>query len=210
MIAFLFSLFLFISTASLTVITPNIGWYSLPYQGVQSSNFFVVADKLLIIRLVGCNCPGDQFYLLDNGIPLLLFENCSFLTGGLYSCDGLVSDPWKCAGFSGNTPPVDDKKTFEGMKSILSTGKNKDQRNNLKNEKALSESTKKDPFCVAGGYLLPGKHNITAISISTLYPFNMAYIRADSVCSKDGVIEACCLFDGNTLSSKACTDAIVG
>lgn len=197
---FIFAISIFISISS-TVITPNLGWYAFPYQGIQISNFIVNTDRILFVTFTGCNCQGDQLFLMDNGIPLVFFGNCNSLSVP-EECIKPVSSPWSCALFdSGN----DD--TGGLINRVLSAGGRTKALLSLDEASGiLAEAS----FCLAGGFLMPGRHNLTAMSVKTNYPFNIAYIRTDEVCNQDGFLDVCCLLENQTSPDGSCSDAIIG
>lgn len=171
-------------------ISPNLGWYTFFYTGLQVGHFKVKAHKILQILVTGCNCPGDQLQVFDNGTPLILYGGCS--GDPMAVCTTPVSDTRACLGLE--PPPTPGDKTSKrlgGTEGITSFA-----YDNL------------NGFCVVGGLLLPGEHNITVISSHTNYPANYALIRADTWCPNEQ--DACCFVEESVLMRDVCVSAVIG
>jgi len=182
---------------SAKVITPNIGWYAISYTGLSLKHFFVKVDKLSSVVLTGCNCPGDQFFLLDNGTPLTLLNNCYREDPIPPNCSVSLSSPLACVTNSTAAGTM----TIPFVKVIPKKDK----------PKAALQPEPIPLYCALGGYVFPGSHNITVIVSKALYPLNEAYIRVDSVChDRAGETLPCCVADDSLPGPNGCVDAIVG
>lgn len=182
-----------------TVMIPDLGWYSIAYEGLTTKHFRVTVDKITTLYLTGCNCPGDQFYLLDNGNPVVLIFDCadSFNPPDklLPTCNNPLSSPLEC---------------------ILSrmSGKRKETKEIAKSDtsiKSSESSCKGEGYCMISGFILPGQHNITVIVTKANYPFNVGYITAATACSSStGEFLPCCALADITTPFGACSNAIIG
>lgn len=81
---------------------PDAGWYTVTYGGqyTYADQIFAVYNKqTAIIELTACFCPGDQFQVFDNGVPITLTDaHCDANSLTVHDCSSVrEEDPNVCA-----------------------------------------------------------------------------------------------------------------
>lgn len=80
---------------------PDAGWYTVTFGGqyTYADQIFAVYNKqTAIIEMTACFCPGDQFQVFDNGVPITLTDaHCTPSSLTNVVCTTPEQDPNVCA-----------------------------------------------------------------------------------------------------------------